>query len=53
MREESVRVGIGQPRIAAVDPMQMNVRDERCLGAELFTADGRCILRGSGAPTRH
>lgn len=27
-----------------LDVLQMNVRYERCVGTELFTADGRCIL---------
>ncbi len=30
--------------VRLLDLLQMNVRYERCLGTELFTADGRCIL---------
>jgi ornithine--oxo-acid transaminase len=30
--------------VRLLDLLQMNVRYERCLGAELFTEDGRCIL---------
>ncbi|MGA2099727.1 MAG: aspartate aminotransferase family protein [Candidatus Sulfotelmatobacter sp.] len=30
--------------VRLLDLLQMNVRYERCVGTELFTADGRCIL---------
>jgi ornithine--oxo-acid transaminase len=30
--------------VRLLDLLQMNVRYERCVGAELFTDDGRCIL---------
>jgi ornithine--oxo-acid transaminase len=30
--------------VRLLELLQMNVRYERCVGAELFTADGRCIL---------
>jgi len=30
--------------VRLLDLLQMNVRYERCVGSELFTADGRCIL---------
>src|SRR5579864_4127305 len=30
--------------VRLLDLLQMNVRYERCVGAELFTEDGRCIL---------
>ena len=30
--------------VRLLDLLQMNVRYERCIGAELFTADGRCVL---------
>src|SRR5579864_4770780 len=30
--------------VRLLDLLQMNVRYERCLGAELFTNDGRCIV---------
>lgn len=30
--------------VRLLDLLQMNVRYERCVGAELFTQDGRCIL---------
>lgn len=30
--------------VRLLDVLQMNVRYERCAGAELFTSDGRCIL---------
>src|SRR5215471_15199628 len=30
--------------VRLLDVLQMNVRYERCLGAELFTSDGRCIV---------
>jgi ornithine--oxo-acid transaminase len=30
--------------VRLLDLLQMNVRYERCIGAELFTAEGRCVL---------
>jgi len=30
--------------VRLLDLLQMNVRYERCVGAELYTADGRCIV---------
>jgi ornithine--oxo-acid transaminase len=30
--------------VRLLDLLQMNVRYERCVGAELFTSDGRCIV---------
>jgi ornithine--oxo-acid transaminase len=30
--------------VRLLDVLQMNVRYERCVGAELFTSDGRCIV---------
>ena len=48
--EQSVHVSeryaehVNREWVRLLDLLQMNVRYERCVGTELFTADGRCIL---------
>ena len=43
-RSERYAQHVNREWVRLLDVLQMNVRYERCVGAELFTSDGRCIV---------